>query len=378
MPAHLIPCGDFSFGYGGEFERECVRRLRDELPDCYVVASNVTLDRGGGSFLECDAVVSTPGTWVVLEMKAMRSRVVVFEDLLRGAGRFSIDRVFSTLDLKAKVLRSRRRRPPFPQNAAHLAGRITSMVVVPDESNIVFKYAPHSSSPPVMTARDVIGHLKALAAGSGGSGSPTLQRELQKGWLAYAGASAPTTARSGRQLGRFRIKRQLSATADVSEFEAVDEPPCAAEVRLREFRVDPTMSLQDLDKDLERVAREMSVLRRIRHPSVSCVLSHFQTECSWVEVSDWFDGVPLETLWPAMADATASDRASIALRVIGALDYCHERGVFHRNVSADAVLVPEQALHEALCCRDLSEVSLRIGVTKVYETFAPLPGGHFE
>ena len=43
-----------------------------------------------------------------------------------------------------------------------------------------------------------------------------------------------------------------------------------------------------------------------------------------------------------------------------------------------AVLGPEQALHEALCCRDLSEVSLRIGVTKVYETFAPLPGGHFE
>ena len=41
-------------------------------------------------------------------------------------------------------------------------------------------------------------------------------------------------------------------------------------------------------------------------------------------------------------------------------------------------LGPEQALHEALCCRDLSEVSLRIGVTKVYETFAPLPGGHFE
>ena len=46
-------------------------------------------------------------------------------------------------------------------------------------------------------------------------------------------------------------------------------------------------------------------------------------------------------------------------------------------VPQPARLAPEQALHEALCCRDLSEVSLRIGVTKVYETFDPLPGGHF-
>ena len=36
-------------------------------------------------------------------------------------------------------------------------------------------------------------------------------------------------------------------------------------------------------------------------------------------------------------------------------------------------LAPEQALHEAIRSRDLSEVPLRIGVTKAYETFDPLP-----
>ena len=41
-------------------------------------------------------------------------------------------------------------------------------------------------------------------------------------------------------------------------------------------------------------------------------------------------------------------------------------------------LAPEQALHEAIRSRDLSEVPLRIGVTKAYETFDPLHGGHFE
>ena len=42
------------------------------------------------------------------------------------------------------------------------------------------------------------------------------------------------------------------------------------------------------------------------------------------------------------------------------------------------VLVSEQALHEAIRFRDLSEVPLRIGVTKAYETFDPLHGGRFE
>ena len=41
-------------------------------------------------------------------------------------------------------------------------------------------------------------------------------------------------------------------------------------------------------------------------------------------------------------------------------------------------LVSEQALHEAIRFRDLSEVPLRIGVTKAYETFDPLHGGRFE
>ena len=48
------------------------------------------------------------------------------------------------------------------------------------------------------------------------------------------------------------------------------------------------------------------------------------------------------------------------------------------KVKARDQLVPEQALHEAIRSRDLSEVPLRIGVTKAYETFDPLHGGHFE
>ena len=353
MPAELVPCGDFSHGYGGEFERECARRLRDELPDGVVVATNVTLERGGGSFLECDAVVSAPGEWVVLEMKAMRPRVEVFEDVLRGAGGFAVDRVFSTLDLKAKVLRSRRERQPFPSNSAHRAGRVTSLIVVPDETTIAFRHATYGSSKPVRTLKDAVAHLALLAPNVSSPATKVLVTELTRGWRAYAQSSAPAQTKNGRQIGRYKIKREIGLTPSVTEYEAVDEPPCATEVRLREFRVDPALSTRELEEQLSGLARGMSVIRRIRHPHVSCVLGHFQTATSWVEVSDWFDGTSMETMWPALSELSTADRAGIGLKVIGALDYCHERGVFHRNVSAESVLVSAD-LDVRLCGFDLA------------------------
>lgn len=353
MSVELVPCGEFSHGYGGDFERECARRLRDELPEGLIVATNVTLDRGGGSFLECDAVVSAPGEWVVLEMKALRPRVEVFEDVLRAASGFSIDRVFSTLDLKAKVLGSRRKRQPFPGNSAHLAGRVTTLVVVPDDTSIVFRHSGHGSSKPVRTVSDTVTHLKSLGPGLANPQTKVLVTELAKGWRAYAQSSAPAQTKNGRQIGRYKVRRQLGASASVTEYLAVDEPPCAADVRLREFRIDPALSERDLEDELSALARGMSVLRRIRHPHVSCVLSHFQTASSWVEVSDWFDGAPLETMWPAFSDLSTAERAGVGLKVLGALDYCHERGVFHRNVSAETVLVSAE-LDVRLCGFDLA------------------------
>jgi serine/threonine protein kinase len=118
--------------------------------------------------------------------------------------------------------------------------------------------------------------------------------------------------------------------------------------------LDPTSSVQSLDKELTRLGREMSILRRIRHPNVACVLSHFRTPSSWIEVSDWFDGKTLETQWQSIAAATVAERASIALKVFGALDYCHERGVFHRNICADAVLVSSDLTDTRLCGFDLA------------------------
>lgn len=111
------------------------------------------------------------------------------------------------------------------------------------------------------------------------------------------------------------------------------------EVRLREFPFDPIQRAAELQKFLQAVARETRVLMKIRHPNIACVIGHFQTGASWVQVSDWFDGAKLEDLWPVVRDSSLVDKIRIYTRILQALQFCHERGVFHRNISADTIWV---------------------------------------
>jgi serine/threonine protein kinase len=81
------------------------------------------------------------------------------------------------------------------------------------------------------------------------------------------------------------------------------------------------------------MSAEMRVLQGIRHPNVLCVIGHFQTGCSWIQVSDWFDGQLLADLWPAIQDLPMFHRIGLFGQVLEGLRYCHSRNVFHRNIS---------------------------------------------
>jgi serine/threonine protein kinase len=78
---------------------------------------------------------------------------------------------------------------------------------------------------------------------------------------------------------------------------------------------------------------------KLRHPNIACVIGHFQTGASWEQVSDWFEGVRLDESWSSLADSHSLTRLGIFLKVLQAVQFCHEKGVFHRNISADSIWV---------------------------------------
>lgn len=365
MPAELIPFGEFAYGAGGEFERECAAALRDGLPAGYIVVTNVYLPRGDAGFYECDAVIAAPGICDVLEMKCLRPEITVGEDIIYGSAGFCIDRPFSTVDHKAKVLASRRQRAPFLSTGHHRGVRVGSQIVVPSGTRICFKVASHGVTGPVRTLGETVEKYQDLAKATPIFGNTTARMETRNAWIALRDASGLAQRRTQRHLGRFAIRREISADRGVYEYSAVDEPPVGMEVRLREFPFDPALPAKDLESYLKDVARETRTLMRVRHPYVSCVVGHFQTGCSWVQVSDWFEGKNLEELWPVLAGASPGDKIEIFIKVIQALEFCHEKGVFHRNLTAEAVWVSQDLADVRLgrfdCALDLSSTSTMTG-----------------
>ena len=364
MAAELIPFGDYAPGAGGDFERACASALRDQLPEGYIVATNVYLQRGDTGFYECDAIVAGPGICDILEMKCLRGEIAVGEDIITSTG-LTIERPLSILDSKAKILAVRRLRSPFLSTGHHRDVRVRSQVVLPSDARISFKVKPEPATQPVRTLADTIAKYQELARATTIFTNSAARREIRAAWIAFHDASAPTQRRNPRHLGRFAIKRQVASDRGVYEFAAVDEPPVRMEVRLREFPFDPALPVGDLEAYLKEVARESAILMKIRHPFVSCVIGHFQTGCSWVQVSDWFDGKSLSELWPFLANATVAEKVEIFIKAIQALEFCHERGVFHRNLTADSVWVSQDLTDVRLgrfdCALDLSSTSTLTG-----------------
>ena len=125
------------------------------------------------------------------------------------------------------------------------------------------------------------------------------------------------------------------------EYQALDEPPCKMEVRLKEFSYDPLLKVADIQVQeyLAAVSREMRTLRRIRHPYVECVIGHFHTGNSLIQVSDWFDGPSIEESWTKVASLSLEDKLTLMIQIAQAIAFCHSKGVFHRNMHAGNVLV---------------------------------------
>lgn len=334
MPAHLVVCGEPPPGSGGEFEDECVRALVAGLSEHYTIVRSVSISRGGGAFAEYDIIVVGPSSWEILEVKCITPFAEVYEDHIASSGGFVAERVFSRLDMKAKILSGRRLSPPF--SVSNRQSWITTAVVLPDTATITVHEKREESRSVVRSLRDTISHFREKA-GAPSASDRTAMITARASWESYASRSAPSSQRTNRYLGRYLIRRRFDSPAGT--YQAIDEPPCCQDVHLREFPLDATLSRRDLEAYVDDVAREMRTLRRIRHPYVSCVIGHFATGCSFVQVSDWFDGRPLEESWESLLDSSISQRIGICFRLASALAHCHDKGVFHRNISARNVLL---------------------------------------
>jgi len=330
--ATLLKFGEPIATRGGEFESKCAEALAAELPADYTVIAHLGIPTKQSNFYDIDIIVASSASYDVLECKLIFPDVRVGEDFVEGRGNFTFDHVFSLLENKCRVLGNRLKERPFT-NAS--GTRTFGRVIVPDGNVIQFIYEPHKRNRKVMLLSEYVRDVQARPAPPATDRSPVVAQ-----WKEYRSTyQAPSEHRNGTELGRFRIKKRLKAPgANVVAYHAVDEPPCKVDVHLLEIPYPNGMRDADLDTYLADATRAMVALRRLRHPVIHCVIGHFHTGSSLVQISDWFEGESLEV---RLAEKTLSldDKIVLMTRITEALIYCHQQSVFHRNIHPANVLM---------------------------------------
>jgi eukaryotic-like serine/threonine-protein kinase len=139
------------------------------------------------------------------------------------------------------------------------------------------------------------------------------------------------TAREELVLGRYRLRRRLGSGGFGTVYSARDE-------RLRRDVAIKVIPREGAEADDERTGREARVAARLNHPNVVALYELGSDDENVYLVSELVDG---RTLAELIADGALSDRdiARIGAALCDGLAHAHERGVVHRDVKPQNVMV---------------------------------------
>ena len=133
-------------------------------------------------------------------------------------------------------------------------------------------------------------------------------------------------------LGRYRLGRRLGAGGFGSVHEAIDE------------RLERWVAVKVIPADgtaPERARREALAAGRLDHPGIVAIYDAGEEPGARYLVSELVDGKTLAAL-EAEEALTDRDVLRIGLSLADALEHAHERGVVHRDLKPQNVLVPDK------------------------------------
>jgi hypothetical protein len=142
--------------------------------------------------------------------------------------------------------------------------------------------------------------------------------------------------RGGLLLGRYRLVERLGAGGFGTVWRAHDE------------LLDRTVALKRIplpsEEDRERATREAHATARLSHPAIVALYEASSDEDAFYLISELVEG---DTLALLISEDQLSDAEvfEIGLALVGALEHAHARGVIHRDVKPQNVLVPREAEH---------------------------------
>jgi eukaryotic-like serine/threonine-protein kinase len=138
-------------------------------------------------------------------------------------------------------------------------------------------------------------------------------------------------------LGRYRLIERLGSGGFGTVWRAHDE------------RLDRAVAIKRIalpsEEDRERAMREALATARLAHPAIVALYEASTREDACYLISELVEG---DTLARLIAEERLADEEvlEIGLALIGALEHAHARGVIHRDVKPQNVLVPRDAVEQ--------------------------------
>ncbi len=138
---------------------------------------------------------------------------------------------------------------------------------------------------------------------------------------------------------RYGARRLAKRTPNSLIYQAIDAK-LQRPVALKRVLVDPALTPDARMRELEAVLREAAAASRLVHPAIVRILDHFVEDDDAFIVMEWLEGQSLREVLEGQGGTLGVAQAlDLAAAVAGALAFAHQRGVVHRGLKPEDVVV---------------------------------------
>lgn len=139
-------------------------------------------------------------------------------------------------------------------------------------------------------------------------------------------------------LHRYTIRAPLGRGGMGSVYRAFDER-LTIEVAVKELTPPPGARPEELAALRDQFKQEATVLARLKHPGLVSVTDFFEEGGSVYLVMNLVPGESLAERVERAGPLAESLAADLGVRLLDALDYCHQRGVLHRDIKPNNIIL---------------------------------------
>ena len=139
--------------------------------------------------------------------------------------------------------------------------------------------------------------------------------------------------------GRYRVIARVSGQGGMSTVYDVMDNTLNVRCALKEMVPYPGMSEDTLSGLREQFQQEAQLLAGLRHPNLPRVSDHFEEDGNAYLVMEYIYGRRLDEIIVQEGELTEEQVLHWARQLIEALAHCHERGVIHRDVKPQNVMI---------------------------------------